>query len=365
MDGVCYMKRIVHVMSSFGCGGLEKVVLNILSHSHLQYKHTVISLSSDVVMAETLPSDVELIIIDKKDGKDLGFHLKLFKQFSLLKPDIVTTYNFGCLEYQFVARLSGCKHCVHIDHGHGGDRSEGKDFVKRKFRRLMSVFLNQYIVVSDDLKDFVTNIVGVPARKVHLIRNGIRIDGGRHQPANASGSGLSLMTVGRLVEVKNQQALIRMAHEWNVKNPGKKAVHVHLVGDGELRGELEGLAQRIGAFETTHFHGQTMTPWSYANQSDAFIMTSLYEAMPMAILESMSIACPVMCSKVGGIGDFLSNNEAVLFEGKSDSALYDAIDAFYHMPDHERQKLGLSGFNFVLQKYSQEKMVSDYLQVWG
>lgn len=357
--------HILHIVPSLGCGGMEKVLVDLICASSAQVRHTIISLSDDVTMAGALPEGVVVSITPKKEGQDLKIHLTLFQLLRKHRPDVVNTYNFGTMEYQWLAALCGCRRRVHVDHGLGGDPSHGNSQWRRKFRKMISGLLDAYIVVSEDLRDWVTHVVGVPSNKVHLIRNGVLIPTERHQAPQRKDVGLSLITVGRMVEVKNQQALIRAAARWNREHPTLPPVHIHLVGDGVLRPELEEIARQSGSVKTTHFWGQTLTPWAHANRADAFILTSLYEAMPMTILEAMSRSCPVLCAKVGGIGDFISPNEAVLFEGGSDAALYQSIDQFYHLPREDRAALAERGKVFVSTHYSQQRMAEQYLKAWG
>lgn len=357
------MKKVVHLMTNLGCGGLEKVVVNTINATHQHVSHFIISLTDDLTMASELPENVKIFVVHKKEGRDLSVYRKILQLLQNIQADVVNTYNFGTMEYQVLAWIAGCKKRVHIDHGLGGDPTDGRGYSRRLFRKVVGLLLDAYVVVSDDLKKFITDKVGIQSDKVHLIRNGITLESSEHQPESSMG-GLTLMTVGRLVEVKNQQALIRAAHQWNKNNPLRLPVHVMLVGDGVLRKELEQLTVDIGAQATTHFMGQSMSPWQYATQADAFILTSLYEAMPMTILEAMARSIPVLCAEVGGVGDFISNKEAILFTGDNDRELYLAIDYLYDLPDFARRQLGVQGFNFVQNNFSLQKMTDSYLSIW-
>jgi glycosyltransferase involved in cell wall biosynthesis len=69
---------------------------------------------------------------------------------------------------------------------------------------------------------------------------------------------------------------------------------------------------------------------------------------------------PVICPKVGGVEDFLSDNEAILVDGHSAEALTKGLLLFMKMNPKEKSKLSLQAHNIVESKYSVESMVSKY-----
>jgi len=80
-----------------------------------------------------------------------------------------------------------------------------------------------------------------------------------------------------------------------------------LVGDGPLRGELEGEAKRLGIEEAVHFAGlqQDVRPWLSA--MDAYMMSSSFEGLPVALLEAMAMEIPAVATAVGGVPEAVTD----------------------------------------------------------
>ena len=112
----------------------------------------------------------------------------------------------------------------------------------------------------------------------------------------------TIVSVGRLSEEKGHQTLLEaVAH--TIKN-SSHLVELHLVGDGPLRYELEQQASVLGIRDQVVFHGQVANPISLLRQAELFILPSMYEGLPNALLEAMACEVPTLVSDCpGGIQD--------------------------------------------------------------
>lgn len=316
--------RVVHLTPSFGCGGLERVVANLIHHNQdLQVEHVVVSLSSDISFSSQLPPGVRCISIHKKEGLDLLAHFRLAKVLRQLKATALHTYNFATLEYHAIASLCGIQTHVHADHGLGGDDPHGKNRTHNTFRRAISTFIDHYVVVSNDLRDWAIQTIGVPERKVSLITNGVPLPEPSPLPEKAPGR-LSLVIVGRLAPVKNHARLLDALAHTQREHP-EQEIYCDIVGDGELMPSLKNKAQTLPNPHRVRFHGHQDDVLPFLERSDALILSSDYEAMPMTVLEAMAANRAVICPLVGGVSGFLSAEDACLVPGHDTVALADAI----------------------------------------
>ena len=152
-------KSIVHLVYSFGCGGLEKVIANLINHStEYDVEHVLISLTDDISMLEQVDKKIKFFVLGKKSGNDIRTHVKLFSLLKEIKPQTINTYNFGTIEYHLVAKLAGVPIRVHSDHGRGGDDPAGRNKLHNTFRKFIANFITEYIVVSYDLFQWVLNL---------------------------------------------------------------------------------------------------------------------------------------------------------------------------------------------------------------
>lgn len=360
--------RIVHLVYSFGCGGLEKVISNLINHSQHQpnLEHTILSLTDDVSMASELPDNVDVVCLNKKPGKDLLFYYRLYAALKKLSPTVLHTYNFGTIEYHPIAKMAGIKICVHADHGMGGDDPSGQNKSHNMVRKVVAPFIDHYIVVSDVLKTWAINVIGIPKEKVDFVFNGVLV--GEARPKYTQGFNASLpfklLTVGRCVDVKNQEMLIRAYHTAVNKRPD---LHIHLtiVGDGPKFDELKQLRDELGMTNNISLPGLQMDIPKYMKACDGFILSSKYEAMPMTVLEAMAQTRPVICPKVGGVCDFINDDEAILTPANDESALADAIISLYDMNESERRLLAVRGHKATSERYNVGSMVERYMEKYG
>lgn len=355
---------IVHLVYSFDCGGLEKVIVNLINHSSdYPVKHIVVSLRPHHNMLEQIRVPVEFYCLDKPPGNDLGTHKRLFRLLRRLRPHAIQTYNFGTIEYHFTAFLAGVPVRVHSDHGRGGDDPKGLNRKNNWFRRCIAKFIDHYVVVAFDLFDWVTQDLKIAKSKVSLIFNGVSLqefecnDRQIHKP-------FKFCTVGRADKVKNQRFLIESFVLACEREPEFNDVVLEIVGDGPefaaLNEQVNALAKDYG-IELAGF--QTDIP-QRLKAADVFVLSSLYEAMPMTILESMASRLPVMCTKVGGIGRFLTDEEVWFVQSQDVEDMASTMINIRSQVDARRQKVE-KGYQMVCEKYSLDAMVCRYMTIYG
>lgn len=357
-------ERIVHLTTTFGCGGLERVIANLVSAPISQeIEHCVISLENDLSFQYALPDNVKTYTINKQPGLDLHAHVRLGKLLKKIKPTILHTYNFGTLEYHAVGRLCGVKWHVHADHGLGGDDPNGANKKHNVFRRAISSLIDEYIVVSDDLKKWVTETVGVNKAKVRFVFNGVPVPAFDPKPTREK-CDLHLIIVGRLAGVKNHIRLLNSIEILQKNNP-EIAVSCDIVGDGPEKANIENKINSMPNPAAISMLGHQTDIPSLLSHSDALILSSDYEAMPMTVLEAMAASRPVICPKVGGVCDFISDQEAILVEGHNEDALAHGILQLANMEPSEEAAMTERAYQKVLHTYSLLAMAKKYAEIYN
>jgi glycosyltransferase involved in cell wall biosynthesis len=134
----------------------------------------------------------------------------------------------------------------------------------------------------------------------------------------SNGRTIRLVNVGRLETQKDQATLIKAFSM--VESSGLVNCELHLVGDGPLRLELEQLAAALHIEEKVIFHG--FIPWGVAlfrlyDGMDLFVLSSINEGMPRALLEAMACGLPCISTAVSGASELLPS-EALVPIGQAD-----------------------------------------------
>lgn len=141
-----------------------------------------------------------------------------------------------------------------------------------------------------------------------------RSDAGTVRP-KMTGDTISVLNVGRLNAVKNQQLLIRAIARLHATD---RRWRLRIVGEGGKRGELQELVRTLGIQGVVSMPG--LTPhgpllWAEFDQADIFALSSVSEGTPKVVLEAMVRGCPVVASAVSGVPTAVQHEErGLLFQ---------------------------------------------------
>jgi glycosyltransferase involved in cell wall biosynthesis len=144
-----------------------------------------------------------------------------------------------------------------------------------------------------------------------------------HPPAERrTGGPPRLLSVGWLAEKKGHrhllEALARMEHA---------DASLELIGEGELRGELERLAHDLGVADRVRFPGPKL-PEEVAEamrRADLFVLPSLDENLPVVLIEAMASGLPVVATRVGGVPELVDDEVGRMVPAGDPDALAKAI----------------------------------------
>ena len=138
-------------------------------------------------------------------------------------------------------------------------------------------------------------------------------------------------TAARLAEPKNLQMLIK-AGQYLVER--EIPFKISIFGDGPLKQELQNLIERYALSDKVELHGFELEIQSVINALDVFVLCSIHEGLPMALLEAMFLKTPVVCTEVIGIQEVVENGVNGLLVPLNDSnALAESLITLYHKQD--------------------------------
>jgi glycosyltransferase involved in cell wall biosynthesis len=207
---------------------------------------------------------------------------------------------------------------------------------------------------------------GIPPHQITLIDNGIDLSHFEGAVATLperlkSDSRPIVGTVGRLAEQKGLEHLLRAAQSVLARFP--EALFV-LVGEGPLRSSLETQTRQLGIERNVIFAGQRNDmPGVYAS-FDVFVLASLDEGMPMAMLEAMAAARPVVATRVGAVPRLVLPEQTGLLVDSGDPAgLAEAIERLLGDPPFRRE-LGVRARGHVAQFFSADVMAGKYVALY-
>ena len=208
--------RIVQVIPTLRMGGLENVAVRLVEHLTEFADQAVVTPGGTGPLAKRVAAGVPVFPMGETHRPDKWNAVRMARLFRQLRPDIVHTRNWTCIDAILGARLAGVRVVIHGEHGREAGDPDGRNARRRQVRRLLSPFVTEFVTVSRDLARWLVEDVRVPARKVSTIYNGVdtkRYAGGdRAHARQALGIPVDWTvagTVGRLDPVKDQACLIR------------------------------------------------------------------------------------------------------------------------------------------------------------
>src|SRR5512133_2093911 len=294
---------VVHLIYRFDFAGLETLVAECINRMPAQqYRHAVVCLTGYTEFARKISrDDVEIIALDKPPGLAPGTHFKLWKLLRRLKPAVLHSYNLAAVEYACTAALAGVPVRVHAEHGRDAGDPHGLNRKHNLLRRGVTPFIDRYIPVSDDLQNWLRQVVGVPDAKTLMIANGV--DTERFVPrARTSRDEFVIGTVGRVQDVKNHSGLVDAFIRLREMLPAERhRLRLAIVGDGPLFGMIREKVHAAGLDDVVWLPGSRTDIAELMSGFDVCALPSIAEGTPVTILEAMACGLPVVASKVGGI----------------------------------------------------------------
>src|SRR5512143_4150896 len=209
---------------------------------------------------------------------------------------------------RLAARLAGATAVVHTIHGFGfnDDQSWPRKALFVTLEKLCASATDRFIAVAhDNVKKGIREGI-FPEEKAVVVRAGIDTayfaaapgdTGGRRADIGIPGGAPVVTMVSCLKPQKAPVDFVRVAARVFARFPDAHFVHA---GDGELRGEMEAEAKRLGLNGHLHMLGWRRDVKELMHMSDVMVLTSLWEGLPKVLPQAMAAGKPVVATAVDG-----------------------------------------------------------------
>lgn len=307
------MKKILHVIDSLHLGGAQEVVMNLATcGSTAEFRHEVATMHGRGVYWERMAA-LGIPLHSLSPHKFVPWYaaslpaLLLRRKFDILHCHLVASNIF--------AKPAGalCGVPVIINHDHTNDDYRANDRIRLALDTTANRFATHLIAVSDSCRKFLIERENVPAEKITLVQNAIdlarfsRASGTRAEARRRLGlpDGVPVVAgVGRLNPQKNFTHFIRIATEVTKHHP--ETVFL-IAGEGPEDGLLKRCAGESRFGDRMKFCGYVADTRSVYLATDILLMPSLFEGLPMTLLEAMAMEVPVVASALDGIAEVVED----------------------------------------------------------
>ena len=347
-------KKILFINGHLNTGGVEKSLLDILTH--LDYDNYDVDLLLTEQLgdyADQLPPQVNVRLrsIEKTHGPFLRIILKCLKEhdwFSLKLRLIFLGMKFFGQKWISLASKQ-LTNSIHYDWAIGfrpglctqiavfatnADRRitwwhHGEINVDQKTYIEASQHCDCVVVASDSCRHMLEKEFPILADKMITIPNMLDIQSVR-QKGNLfdpypDKDVLHIVSVGRLASEKHFENAIYTAGQ--LKKHGL-AFQWHLVGDGALRDELRQKAEELDVTDCFIFEGNQVNPYPYIKHADLFVHPSYVESFGIVVTEALALGVPCVVSESMGVMDFLVDGKnAIVAEPSPDSLAEKVVEA--------------------------------------
>lgn len=312
----CSKPLVLHVLPTLEGGGAERVVHDICAQlPHEGFRVFVVSiLRGGPLELDFRKSGIPFRILHVRGVFGWKAIRELIRVMHLRRPAIVHTHLFGADMWGRVAAIcAGIR--IRISTEHNVNREHG--IAKRLLKQVFSMVTTWFIAVSDAVKQSMMIEEGIPKKKISVIRNGIQLAKVIPRPAVAFSTPIRLLVVGRLVEQKGVDVLLRALAQVN------ESWFLQIAGSGEKETEWKALAETLGLSPRIRWLGQYDDVPALIATSDIFCFPSRWEGLGLSLLEAAAAGLPILASDLPVFHEIIPQDEA-------EFAISGDVESFVH-----------------------------------
>ena len=317
--------KVAHVVSSLAIGGAERFVVD-LTKDQIKSGHSVDIISfgkqSDelVSVCKQLNINAFTILGVNKLVKVLKF-IKLSNSYDIVHFHSPYPLKFVSLFMRFIKSKI-------IYTRHGANPLNEKAWIRTHQR--VKPYVAAITFVSQEGANVFRANHGWQNKQLHVIDNGVEVDLS-FQPMRVKNK-LRIGSVGRMVELKGQIDLLRMAK--NLPLQQQEKIEIHFYGDGPCFDTLHRYWQSEIPHVHVVFHGMVTDRTKIYGEIDVLVVTSETEGLSLAIIEAMAFGNPAIGTNVGGTPKLIVDNETGwLFDYQDTQTLQKHIETLLAEPE--------------------------------
>lgn len=351
------MINILFIIGSLSVGGAERQVVEIIKHldKNIFNVHIAVFNDCDNGFKDRLPLSTNYFVLNYSKLKFFNSLFKLKKYILQNKIEIVHSHMYLANKIgALVSFFSNVKFFVTGEHG--------KNTWKKWHHHLWEKYIidkvaQKRIAVSNDIAQLRIRYDGVDPKKLLVIQNGTQPLANRCDPQKKP---KIIGSMGRLISAKDFPTLIHAFALLHAKGFRQK---LKIAGNGLEFNNLNNLIQELGLEGVIQLIGFADAD-TFLSSIDIFVMSSLSEGIPLALLEAMAYGLPVIATSVGGIPDVITHNEDGLLCPSGNS---DCIALFLEkliVYDDLRCRLSINASNKINEQFSISKTTSLYSKLY-
>ena len=351
--------NILYVITGLGLGGAEKVVADLADQMIALGHNVKIAYLTGSVLVKPVSSDVEIIALHLNSVKDFlpasKKYRKLVKSFC---PDVVHAHMVHANIFTRLNRtLCPVPKLICTAHN-SNEGGKARMIAYRLTNHLSDVNTN----VSQEATEALINKGAFSKKDVITVYNGIdlRKFEKNHDSINLNNNILNLISVGRFNDQKDYPNLI---NAFAILKKHSDDIKLNIVGDGELRPQIEALVTELKLDEDITLLGRRSDISELLNAADIFVMASKFEGFGLVVAEAMACDCYVVATDSGGVAEVMGDT-GKLVPIKNSLALANAMKEALELTVVDRIQNNKKARARVEQLFSLEASVQKWLGLY-
>jgi glycosyltransferase involved in cell wall biosynthesis len=314
--------RVVYLAHTFEVGGAEDVVLNLVRHLPDRFEPIVCCIHDlGPIGHEIRAAGIQVTALGLNPGLRRPWDVGRIRRFlRRTRPRIVHTF---LLPASLYGRLAAMLARVPVVIGTEMNVYERKRQHHALAERLLMSGTDRVVAAAQSVRDFYIRQVHADPAKVDVIYNAVDWDhlhrtvdrDTMRQSLGIPAAAAVVAVIGRLTEQKGHRYLLdALAH-----TPSLERAHLVVAGDGDLGESLRDRAAALGLGSRVHFLGVRRDVGNLLHAIDLFVLPSLWEGLPLALVLAMGAGVPVVSTRVGGVPEVVEDGRTGLLVPPGDA----------------------------------------------
>ncbi|WP_201574145.1 glycosyltransferase [Psychrobacter sp. H8-1] len=296
--------KILYLITGLGLGGAEKVVVDLADQMYALGHSVKIAYLTGNVLVKPVSQDIEIIALNLDSVSGFLSASKKYRHLiNRYKPDVVHAH---MVHANIFARLNriGIKVPKLICTAHSSNEGgKARMIAYRVTNSLSDINTN----VSQRATDSLISKGAFTKSDLRTVYNGIDLSKFKRTIYNnhLNENVLNIITIGRFSDAKDYPNLI---HAFALlKDDIKKSVRLTIVGDGELRSEIEELIRKLDLSDSVVLLGRRSDIPELLSEANIFVLASKYEGFGLVVAEAMACECYVVATDCGGVSEVMGD----------------------------------------------------------
>jgi|SRR5690554_207874 len=367
--------KIIQLIPNLAGGGAERFVVDLsneLAKTHEVVLITLYDTKSSDIFLDHLVDKVQIITLGKKLGFDWRVIGKLRKAIKHIKPDIIHTHlrvlNYLMPSIHFLGNVK-IVHTIHSD--------AHRECRNTKIRKVRKYFFKKRIItpvtISKTSAKSFEKAYGLSMYK--LIYNG------RNKPKKSNQFNTVskeiegykndlntkiFITIGRIEKVKNQLLLVEAFKQF-LNNDNVNAILL-IIGGGRNNKNSLAIQEKLIEMKNDKIFllGEKNNATDYLYASDYFCLSSLFEGMPITLIEAFATGTIPISTSVGGITEMISElDDSLLSEDLTINSYYNTLKQAYFLSDKKKGTIEKHAVELFSNKYSIKNCSLKYVKLYN